>query len=111
MNKDQLREAVLGTAAWKQVGIITESTAAVAEKEVVEEPVCPLCESELDGELSDESLLEHAEQMLGVFEEAEHLISEEEAANEEEEDLLEGLDEEDIQSLVDISREMKSKQD
>jgi hypothetical protein len=45
-----------------------------------------------------------------MFEEAGQIISEQ-AANEaegDEEDLLEGLDEEDIQHLVNLSREMKS---
>jgi len=118
MNKDQLREAVLGTAAWKQVGVITESVAAVEEQEVIEEGKevseehsCPLCESKLDEQLSDEVLLEHADQMLEVFQEAENIIVESEKEEEEgdEEDLLEGLDEEDIQFLAKMSRELKSK--
>jgi len=113
MNKDQLREAVLGTAAWGQAGLLTEASAPVKEKEtedVAEGHTCPLCESDLDEEISDEVLLEHADQMLGMFEEAEQVIAEEEAreAEGDEEDLLEGLDEEDIQSLVELSRKMKS---
>ena len=103
MNKDQLREAVLGTAAWQQAGLLTEASAPTQKQEtedVAEGHTCPLCESDLGEEdLSDEELLEHAEQMLGMFEEAGQIISEQ-AANEaegDEEDLLEGLDEEDIQ--------------
>lgn len=118
MNKDQLREAVLGAAAWQQAGLLTEASAPVKEKAKetkaeAEEHTCPLCESDLGEELSDEILLEHADQMLGMFEEAEQIISEENAreAEEEEEDLLEGLDEEDIQHLVELSREMKSEKD
>ena len=129
MNRDQLREAVLGTAAWKKAGLLNESVAPVQEQEVIEEAkaeetapeahTCPLCESTLEGELSDEVLLEHAEQMLGVFQEAEQLlaeaeeaeegeeISEEELDEEEEIDLLEGLDEEEIAELYEMSCKMK----
>ena len=129
MNRDQLREAVLGTAAWKKAGLLSESVAPVQEQEVIEEAkaeettpeahVCPLCESKLDEELSDEVLLEHAEAMLGVFQEAEELLAEEEAAEEGEElseeeeaeevDLLEGLDEEEIQTIAEMCADMKAK--
>ena len=128
MNRDQLREAVLGTSAWKKAGLLTESAAPVQEQEVIEEAkaeetapeahTCPLCESTLEGELSDEVLLEHAEQMLGVFQEAEQLLAEAEEAEEgevveeeelEEVDLLEGLDEEEILALAEMAEEMKEK--
>jgi len=128
MNRDQLREAVLGTAAWKKAGFITESAAPVKEAEVIEEAkeaeapeahTCPLCESTLEGELSDEALLEHASQMLGVFEEAEQLLAEAEEAEEgdfieedeefEEVDLLEGIDDEDLEEVVELIEAYKSK--
>jgi len=128
MNRDQLREAVLGTAAWKKAGFITESAAPVKEAEVIEEAkeaeapeahTCPLCESTLEGELSDEVLLEHASQMLGVFEEAEQLLAEAEEAEEgdvieedeefEEVDLLEGIDDEDLEEVVELIEAYKSK--
>jgi hypothetical protein len=32
MNRDQLREAVLGTAAWKKAGLLNESVAPVQEQ-------------------------------------------------------------------------------
>jgi DNA repair exonuclease SbcCD ATPase subunit len=112
MNRDQLREAVLGTAAWKKAGILNESAAPV-EQQVIEEAkaeetapeahTCPLCESTLEGEISDEALLEHAEQMMGVFEEAEQLLAEAEEAeesDEEEIDLLEGIDDEDLEEVA-----------
>jgi len=122
MNRDQLREAVLGTAAWKKAGIITESAAPAQEQQVIEESKtkgaapevhsCPLCESTLDGELSDEMLLEHAEQMLGVFQEAEQLLAEAEEAEDgdvieedeeyEEIDLLEGIDDEDLEEVAEL---------
>jgi DNA repair exonuclease SbcCD ATPase subunit len=112
MNRDQLREAVLGTAAWKKAGTLNESAAPV-EQQVIEEAkaeetapeahTCPLCESTLEGEISDEALLEHAEQMMGVFEEAEQLLAEAEEAeesDEEEIDLLEGIDDEDLEEVA-----------
>jgi DNA repair exonuclease SbcCD ATPase subunit len=131
MNRDQLREAVLGTAAWSKAGLVTESTAPVQEqeviseakvtkREVVEEHVCPLCESQLEEELSDEQLLEHAEAMLTTFQQAEQLIAEAEEGEEEEEedeeeeleeevDLLEGLDEDEVDQVVALVNEMYAK--
>lgn len=129
MNRDQLREAVLGTAAWKKAGLLNESVAPVQEQEVIEEAkaeetapeahTCPLCESTLEGELSDEVLLEHAEAMLGVFQEAEVLLAEAEEAEEEGEvveegeevDLLEGLDEDEIETLAEMAYKMKAEKE
>ena len=119
MNKDQLRESILGTAAWKQVGlevinesaqVESEEVAEEATEEVIEEEAghsCPLCSSELDEEVSDEALLEHADAMLDVFQEAEQVINEQEAAKEGE-DLLEGLDEEDLDDLIERAQARKS---
>lgn len=128
MNRDQLREAVLGTAAWGKAGIINESTAAPEaevleegkqQEEAVEAHTCPLCESALEGELSDEALLEHASQMLGVFEEAEQLLAEAEEAEDgevieedeefEEIDLLEGIDDEDLEEVAELIEAYKMK--
>lgn len=129
MNRDQLREAVLGTAAWKKAGLLNESVAPVQEQEVIEEAkaeetapeahTCPLCESTLEGELSDEALLEHASQMLGVFEEAEQLLAEAEEAEDgevieedeefEEIDLLEGIDDEDLEEVAELIEAYKMK--
>ena len=123
MNRDQLREAVLGTAAWSKAGIISESAAPAVIEEAKEQApevhTCPLCESTLEGELSDDALLEHASQMLGVFEEAEQLLAEAEEAEEgdfieedeefEEVDLLEGIDDEDLEEVVELIEAYKSK--
>ena len=125
MNRDQLREAVLGTAAWNKAGILTESAAPVQEQEVIEEAkaeetapkahTCPLCESTLEGELSEEAILEHAQQMMAVFQEAEDILAEAEEAEEgevieeEEVDLLEGLDEDEIETLAEMAYKMKEK--
>ena len=120
MNRDQLREAVLGTAAWKKAGLLTESVAPVQEQEVIEEAkaeetapeahTCPLCESTLEEELSDEALLEHANQMAELFQEVE-LLAEEEATEEEAEevDLLEGLDEDELVDVVELIENYKMK--
>jgi hypothetical protein len=110
MNRDQLREAVLGTGAWSKAGVaLNESVVAPAE-EVIEEaaaPVeeeaeetleegveagcaCPLCHSTLTEDLSDERLAEHAENFMaalteaGVLEEMEESEEEGEAIEEEE---------------------------
>ena len=115
------------TAAWKKAGLLNESVAPVQEQEVIEEAkaeetapeahTCPLCESTLDGELSDEVLLEHAEAMLGVFQEAEELLAEAEEAEdgdvieEEEVDLLEGLDEDEIETLAEMAYKMKAEKE
>ena len=104
MNRDQLREAVLGAGAWSKAGVVlTESVAAPAEEvleestseveETIEEGVeaghaCPLCHHTLAEDLSDERLAEHAEKFMaaledaGILEEAEE--SEEEVVEEEE---------------------------
>ena len=120
MNRDQLREAVLGTAAWKKAGFVSESVAPVQEQEVIEEAkaeetapevhTCPLCESTLEEELSDEALLEHANQMAELFQEVE-LLAEEEATEEEAEevDLLEGLDEDELVDVVELIEAYKMK--
>ena len=120
MNRDQLREAVLGTSAWKKAGLLTESVAPVQEQEVIEEAkaeetapeahTCPLCESTLEEELSDEALLEHANQMAELFQEVE-LLAEEEATEEEAEevDLLEGLDEDELVEVVELIEAYKMK--
>ena len=127
MNRDQLREAVLGTAAWSKAGIMTESAAPAQEAAVIEEAkeqapeahTCPLCESTLESELSDEALLEHASAMLGVFEEAEQLLAEAEEAEDgevieedeefEEVDLLEGIDDEDLEEVAELIEAYKMK--
>ena len=125
MNRDQLREAVLGTAAWNKAGLLNESVAPVQEQEVIEEAkaeetapkahTCPLCESTLEGELSEEAILEHAQQMMAVFQEAENILAEAEEAEEgevieeEEVDLLEGLDEDEIETLAEMAYKMKEK--
>ena len=119
MNKDQLREAVLGTAAWNKAGFINES-AEVQQQEILEESsqevaeahVCPLCESHLEEELSDEQLMEHAGAMYQTFQEAEQILAEaaaeedgdviEEDEEFEEVDLLEGLDDDQIEALVEF---------
>ena len=110
MNRDQLREAVLGTGAWSKAGVALNESVAAAAEEVIEEaaaPVekeaeetlvegveagcaCPLCHSTLSEDLSDERLAEHAENFMaalteaGVIEEMEDSDDEAEAIEEKE---------------------------
>ena len=116
MNRDQLREAVLGTGAWAKSGVaLNESAAAAPAEEVIEEAAaeveeteetieegveaghaCPLCHVTLAESLSDERLAEHAEKFMaalteaGIIEEAEEaegdVVEEEESCDSEEED-------------------------
>ena len=113
MNRDQLREAVLGTGAWAKSGVaLNESAAAAPAEEVIEEAAaeveetieegveagcaCPLCHTTLAEALSDERLAEHAEKFMaalteaGIIEEAEEaegdVVEEEESCDSEEED-------------------------
>ena len=80
---DELRNQLLEAAAWGKAGItpvLSEATETVkqeteaAETEEVEElqelqeacHVCPLCTSELEEQISEESLLEHLDVVLGL---------------------------------------------
>jgi len=119
MNKDQLRESILGTAAWNKVGVellneAVDTTDKVADKEVIEEEAvensCPLCSTVLEEAISDETLLEHAEQMLEVFSEAENVINEEEAARleKQKEEIFEGMDDDDLDYFIDMAEKHKS---
>ena len=84
---DELRNQLLESAAWGKAGItpvMNEEKAVETEEEAVEveeteeveeleEAVhaCPLCASELSEEISEESLLEHLDVVLGTTEEEE----------------------------------------
>lgn len=109
MNRDQLREAVLGTGAWNKAGVaLNESVAAPAEEvleeaapeveETIEEGVeaghaCPLCHHELSEDLSDERLAEHAEKFMDALAEAGILEEAEGGEEEEEEEEEEAIEE------------------
>ena len=67
----------------KDLGEPGEESETVAEAEV-QEHTCPLCESKLEEEISDEKLLEHASVMAEIFDEFE--VIEEEYTEEEEEE-------------------------
>lgn len=60
----------------KEVGKSAYDNPKNNPKGITEEHACPLCESALESELSDETLEEHAASMIEVFSEA-GLISEE----------------------------------
>ena len=85
------------SAAWNQVGVkpvVEEAAPEVVEEEssVVEEAEegathsCPVCESTLEEELSDDVLREHLSKVFDVIDEAFEVIEEEEEASEEDED-------------------------
>ena len=107
MNRDQLREAVLGAGAWNKAGIKLNESVEAPAQEVIEEAAqeteelleegleeghaCPLCHAHLEESISDERLLEHAHDFIdalteaGLIEEAEEVEDEEVEAIEEEE--------------------------
>lgn len=92
---------VLRTSAWKSASLdvdlkketdVIDESSEVDEEEEETQAVCPLCESELESELSDQCLLEHASEMLSLFDEVENLLTEDEDA--EDEDVEDEEDEE-----------------
>lgn len=95
---------VLRTSAWKsadldvvldkETEVIEESAEEVDESEEVATHVCPLCETELEEELSDQCLLEHAQSMLSLFDEVEAQLNEEDDESDEELEDEEDEDEE-----------------
>ena len=104
MNRDSLREAVLGTGAWAKSGVaLNESAAPAPAEEVIEEAAaeveetpaeetieegvdagcaCPLCHTTLAEALSDERLAEHAEAFMAALEDAGIIMEAEEAEGE-----------------------------
>lgn len=87
---------VLRTSAWKSADldvvldkepeVIDESAEEVDESEEVATHVCPLCETELEEELSDQCLLEHAQSMLSLFDDVEAQLNEEDEEPEDEDE-------------------------
>jgi DNA repair exonuclease SbcCD ATPase subunit len=72
---DELRKQLLESAAWGKAGIVLsegiveeaakrEGTREYLEEEAVH--VCPLCISQLDEEIDEESLLEHLNVVVGL---------------------------------------------
>ena len=84
-------EALLGSPGWGKAGVavkreekevVTEEKEqkeeVVEETEEVEEHICPLCESTLEEELSEEAIVEFTSDVLDVLEEAEEALEESE---------------------------------
>ena len=70
--KEEIVNQLVEGCSWGKLGFeptvekLDESSDPV-EQEVIEEAVtCPLCESHLDEEISDEKLSEHLETVLGI---------------------------------------------
>ena len=113
---DELRNQLLEAAAWGKAGITLseatetvveeEETAEVAETEETEEleeavHVCPLCTSQLDEQISEESLLEHLDVVLGLVDRLSQMNEGDEDVDQvidsALEDLLLGRDEEEVE--------------
>jgi hypothetical protein len=119
---DELRNQLLEAAAWGKAGInpqINEATTEAvveepeaseeASEEATEEPieessthVCPLCTSHLDEQISEESLLEHLDVVLGLVDRLSQINEGDEDVDEVidaalEELLLGSADEEDVE--------------
>ena len=106
MNRDQLREAVLGAGAWNKAGIKLNESVEAPAQEVIEEAAqeteelleegleeghaCPLCHALLEEAITDERLLEHAHDFIEALTEAGLL---EEAEEEEDDDEAEAIEE------------------
>ena len=71
------------------------------QEESVDEHICPLCESVLEEELSDDQIFEHVNEILGALENLN------EAADEEDEDVDEAMDDE--QDPKEMKKKMKEK--
>lgn len=105
MKKTILKEEVdqiLQQSFWNQSGLsLKEDTAPVAEAPKAEEEVkdeapseeahvCPLCESKLEADISDDQLKEHVEMIASIITEMEDITDEEiEDASESEDDEVE----------------------
>ena len=72
---DELRKQLLESAAWGKAGIVLsegiveEAAKREGPREYLEEEavhVCPLCISQLDEEIDEESLLEHLNVVVGL---------------------------------------------
>jgi len=89
---DNFVAALVESAAWgaARLNVAEKEVQAVSEEatELVEEHTCPLCESVLDEDLSEERLLEHLQLVSEILESL--LVEEEEELQEEE-------DEEDVE--------------
>jgi hypothetical protein len=90
---DKLVDQFVSESNWEAVGLTapkkgqsksTEVNESKDTEDKFEKHVCPLCESELNEEISDEKLLEHSQEILAVFEAVDEAVQE--LINESEED-------------------------
>jgi hypothetical protein len=123
VSQDMLK-TILENACWdgevKKAKVVTEGKA----EEKVEEHTCPLCESKLDEEISEEKLTEHFDAVLALAEsvleenseneetmdeesltEDELLEAIEEMSDEEFESYVESLSEEEFEALTELLEE------
>ena len=112
---DEYRKTLLEQAAWSKADIVLPEGSAVLEESsdgtVTQEDhalTCPLCESELEGELSEEQIADHLDAVVSILSETsepdfDSMSLEEmvEYLNEEELDaLLEELDDDEVSQLA-----------
>jgi len=84
VNEDFVK-SLMKQAAWDKVKVVVEQEAEepVEEDATIEEHTCPLCESTLEEEISDEALLEHLDKISNLL--SEDSLDEEEGVEVEEE--------------------------
>ena len=103
VNEDFVK-SLMKQAAWDKLNVVVEQEAPseepVEEDATIEEHTCPLCESTLEEELSDEALLEHLEKIS-------NLLSEDSV----EEDVEEDVDEdESLEEDEDVEIELSTRE-
>ena len=91
---------LLESRGWSKAGITTKPREVLEEaKAVVEEEedyhTCPLCESELEEELSEEAIVEFTSDVLDILEEAEESLEEEDSYDDDDDEDEDDEDEED----------------
>jgi hypothetical protein len=103
VSKDYVK-AITEQANWElRKGQQIDECKDMNEAEEAPVHVCPLCQSQLDEAISEESLLEHSAAMLQVFSAVEETLNEavEDAYEEESEEDLEDSDEESEEDFED----------
>lgn len=98
--------SLLATAKWDHPLQLQEE---VQEEVIVEEHTCPLCESELDEELSDEIILEHLDAIQDILTEKKDVDDEDDDDDEEEVDEQEEEPEEEEEEAPEVNASKKAK--
>jgi len=110
VDKDYV-QSLVESAAWAAVkvkptkveGKLEESSDSDEDSET-QTHTCPLCESTLEEDLSDERILEHLDSMMAVV----NQVSEDSESNSEDEEVVEEEGEEDISDLEGVLSKLDS---